>query len=215
MKINQSVQLNKFKSPSFNGQRLYALNLLDITKKGSDRFVPAYFTQIDASDIPFLKELQPLWEKTTLGQQILTGIFNKIDEIECKNKFFMIECPQFVNIEDRLRALSAIFIPNKIFANLDLQLLQSASQLNINQLKGSGTAILRGLCKYAKSYSGINSIDIISKPSAIGFYEKQKINKNEHALYPSFYINRSDFDEYNRTQSNIFGKIKEIKIKND
>ncbi len=211
MKINTYQQSKNNYNVSFNGKRLYALNLLDITKKGSDRFVPAYFTQIDTSDISFLKELQPLWQKTALGQQILTGIFNKIDEIECKNKFFMIECPQFINIEDRLRALSTIFISNKVFANLDLQLLQSSSQLNINQLKGSGTAILRGLCKYAKSQNGINSIDIISKRSATGFYEKLKLNRNEQALYPSFYLNRLDFDEFNRRTSDKYGKIKEIK----
>ena len=196
---------------SFAGQRLYSLNLLDLTKKGSDRFVPAYFTQIDESDVPLLKQIQPLWKKTALGQQILTGIFNKIDEKKCKNKFFMIECPQFENIFEQLRALSSVYVPNKIFANLDLQLLQSASQLEINKLTGSGTAILRGLCKYAKSRSGINSIDIISKPSSVGFYEKQNFKKNEQALYSLFYLNRSDFDNYNRETSNIYGKIKEVK----
>ncbi len=210
MQINQSVQLNTFKSPSFKGQRLYALNLLDLTKKGSDRFVPAYFTQIDETDVPFLKQIQPLWEKTQLGKQILTGIFNKIEEANCKNKFFMIECPQFENIFERLRALASVYLPNKIFANLDLQLLQSSSQLEINKLKGSGTAILRGLCKYAKSKEGINSIDVISKHNAAEFYERQGLYKNEQALYPSFYLNRSDFDEYNRRTSNKYGKIRKV-----
>lgn len=211
MKINQSKQLNTFKSPSFSGQRLYALNLLDLTKKSSDRFVPAYFTQIDETDVQFLKQIQPLWERTQLGKQILTGIFNKIEERECKNKFFMIECPQFENIFERLRALSNVYLPNKVFANLDLQLLQSSSQLDINKLKGAGTAILRGLCKYAKSHPGISSIDIISKHSAVEFYQKQGLYKNEQSLYPSFYINRSDFDEYNRRTSEIYGKIREVK----
>ena len=211
MKINQPKQLNTFKSPSFSGQRLYTLNLLDSTKKGSDSFVPAYFTQIDAADIPFLKELQPLWKKTTLGQQILTGIFNKIDEAGCKNKFFMIECPQFENIFERVRALSSAYIPNKIFSNIELNLLQSSSQLDINQLKGSGTAILRGLCQYAKKLKGINSINITSKPNAAGFYEKQQLHKNKSVLYPSFCLNRTDFDDYIIRTSDEFGKIREIK----
>ena len=210
MKINQPKQLNTFKNPSFSGQRLYALNLLDLTKKGSDRFVPAYFTQIDASDIPFLKELQPLWKKTTLGQQILTGIFNKIDEPNCKNKFFMIECPQFENISQRLRALCSVYITNKIFANLDLQLLQSASQLDINRLKGAGTATLRGLCEYAKKQKGINRIELFSKRSAIEWYKKLEFTQNEASLYPAFYLERKDFDQFIRNTSNMYGKIKNI-----
>lgn len=211
MKINQSKQLNTFKNPSFSGQRLYALNLLDLTKKGSDRFVPAYFTQIYETDVQFLKQIQPLWERTTLGKQILTGIFNKIDEAGCKNKFFMIECPQFENIFERVRALSSAYIPNKVFSNVELNLLQSSSQLDINQLKGSGTAILRGLCQYAKKLKGINSINITSKPNAAGFYEKQQLHKNKSALYPSFYLNRTDFDDFIIRTSDEFGKIREIK----
>lgn len=212
MKINPLKSSKNNYISSFSGKRLYKLNLLDITKKNSDRFVPAFFTQIDETDIPFLREIHPLWaNKTQLGKQILTGIFNKIDEPNSKNKFFMIECPQFENIFERLRALSSVYIPNKIFANLDLNLLQSASQLDINQLKGSGTAILRGLCKYAKKQKGINSIDIISKPSAVGFYEKQQFHQNKSSLYHSFYLNRSDFDDYIRRTSDKFGKIREIK----
>ena len=210
MKINQSVQLNKFKSPSFNGQRLYALNLLDLTKKGSDRFVPAYFTQIDQTDIPLLKQIHPLWSTTHVGKQILTGIFNKIDDLTRKNKFFMIECPQFSNIEEKIRALSAIYIPNRIFTDLYLQLLQSSSQLNINQLKGSGTAMLRGLCKYAKKQKGINSIELTAKRTATGFYEKQNFHKRESLYYPFFTLPRTDFDDYLSMTSNKFGEIKEL-----
>ena len=212
MKINHAKQLNTFNVPSFKGKRLYSLNLLDLTKKNPDSFVPAYFTQIDETDIPFLKEIHPLWaNKTLLGKQILTGIFNKIDEAGCKNKFFMIECPQFENIFERVRALSSAYIPNKVFSNIELNLLQSSSQLDINQLKGSGTAILRGLCQYAKNLKGINSINITSKPNAAGFYEKQQLHKNKSALYPSFYLNRTDFDDFIIRTSDEFGKIREIK----
>ena len=210
MKVNQAIQFNRVDKPTFKGIRLYKLNLLQHMQNGEDRFVPAYFTQIDQTDISTLKQIHPLWSTTHVGKQILTGIFNKIDDLTRKNKFFMIECPQFSNIEEKIRALSSVYIPNKIFADLHLQLLQSSSQLNLNQLKGSGTAMLRGLCRYAKDQKNINSIELTAKRTATGFYEKQNFHKRESLYYPFFTLPRSDFDDYLSRTSNTFGEIKEL-----
>lgn len=213
MKINFRQDLyNSQNRYSFKGKRLFALNLIDISQKGKQKIIPAYFTQIDKTDIPDLQQLQYFWKDTDWGNQILTGIFNKIDDPTSKNLFFMIECPQFSDLTKRIKALSATYLENNTFASLNIQLLQSANEIKgANRTKGAATAIIRGLCKLVENNKNINSIDVVSAKKATNWYKHLNFQKNTNfPRYDAFTLRKNEIEELLETTQQKYGKITEV-----
>ena len=212
MEINQLTQLNNFYKPAFLGKRLYSLNLKQHLPNCEDKFIPAYFTQIDETDIPFLKLVLKYWEDTPIGKNILTGIFNKISDKTSKNKFFMIECPQMPNIQDKIRAMCACFNANNSFCDLELSLLQSANDImSATKLDGGGIGMLRGLCRYIEDKKQFNSLSWVSSPCAVKWYRKMNIKEEKNPLYSSFSINRDEISAFLENTRKKFGDIVKVK----
>ena len=162
---------------SFGGQRLYSLNLLKTLPNGAKEKVPAIFTELnDKTDFKFLESIENFWgTNTKYAQRIISHFkseFNFTRPFPFRfSRFFLVECPQFKNPYERIRAISEVrynIQPN----TFKIRFLQSASEINsIEKLAGQGTNMLGGIVKQAMD-NNLASINLISDKSCTQFYDK-------------------------------------------
>ncbi len=176
---------------SFSGQRLYSLNLLKKLPDGTKEKVPAFFTELGkAEDLKLLEEIEKLWTAdTSYGGRIishfkalfsipnlgnkesgdLSNFQRRLDNI----KYFIIECPQFKNTKEKIRALAEVgYNSSSLLNKCKIRYLQSASQLYpINKLDGQGLNMLGGIIKYSMD-NKFSNINLISVKDCRDFYEK-------------------------------------------
>ena len=171
---------NRYSSPTFMGQRLFSLNLRNNLKP--DEFIPAFFTRLDnEEDLTLLNSIQNLWKNTTYWKKIYTDfqetLLNK--KHNNINRFFMIECPQFKDFNQQIRALSKT---NDTNSELYVSYLQSASEIpELEKLNGAGLGIMRGLCKLAQQEKQ-PQIGLVSPQKTVGFYNKIGLTQEQSKL---------------------------------
>ena len=196
--ININSYTNKnncYSSPNIKGQRLFSLNLRN--NLNPDEFVPAFFTRLDSEeDLTLLKSIQNLWIKTTYWKKIYIDFQEMFLKRNDKNpdRFFMIECPQFKNFNDQVRALAKT---NNTNNELYLSYLQSASEIpELEKFNGAGLGIMRGLCKLAQQELS-PQIGLVSPKNAKGFYNKiglaQEQPKNNNYINYNYAQDKSFF----------------------
>lgn len=210
MKIHSIHNNNNYPSNvAFNGQHLYALNLLRTLPNGTKEKVPAFFTELTyPEDLKMLESIENLWsDNTRYGQRIIEHFrakFNLKDDSHCffDSKFFAIEYPQFKNLNEKIRAIAEIKYSSST-NRCKIRYLQSASQINsIEKLEGQGTNMFAGIVKQAMD-NDFSSVNLIPAKESVGFYEKLNINRFGESLSPyGYYV-------LNHQYQNVLTKIKE------
>ena len=177
--ITLQLKQNNYKyTPTFHGQRLFPVPLLKIVDKKTRFNVPAYFTKLDDKDTALMAEVCDVWENTNYGKSICQNYFRKIRGYGLYNKhdYFMVEIDSAISKEVGVKAIAEIKYSDNV---IELNLLQSKSQLEKKpSIKGAGTMLLYGLCKYAKKIKA-KSIELYSDTNdtdkwytKLGFQEK-------------------------------------------
>lgn len=196
---------------SFSGQRLYTLNLLNPLPDGTKEKIPAYFTMLkDASDLTMLEKIEDLWrEKTGLGGKIISQFKDnyKYNNLRFDLNYFAIECPQFKNIHERIRAIAEVtHDPN----SSSLDFLQSASQISsVEKLNGAAKNMLRGLCAYAQKKK-IPLISVISANKTAPMYENFGLKRSYGDTINVFEIDSSNYDFFINKFNPKYGKLTEV-----
>lgn len=199
----------------FNGHRLYSLNLLKTLPDGSKEKIPAYFTELkDLNDIITLEKIEELWDKEArLGKKIINNFKEAyyFKNIGHDLKYFIIECPHFKNAQEKIRAMAEI---TKNPLGLTIEYLQSASQIkSINNIKGAGSSLIRGLCAYAKD-KNIPIIDLISANITAPWYEKLGFQRSISPRVPAFELTKMDYNTFISKFEPQYGKMLEVKNEN-
>ena len=197
MQINPVKNCNNYnKNIAFNGQHLYSLNLLRTLSDGTKEKVPAIFTKLvekNTEDLNIIENIEKLWaDNTVYGEKIIKNFkehFNSDKFYLCMPDFYAIECPQFKNLGEKIRAIVEV---NEDWGYrhpiCKIDWLQSASQINsIEKLEGAGINIIGGLLKRAIDY-GFSSLSLTSASDSVDFYKKIGFTKAIFSRYKHEYL---------------------------
>ncbi len=180
---------------SFSGQRLYTLSLLKTLPDGTKEKIPAFFSELkDIEDLQLLENIEKLWtDNTRYAKRIISNFRNKLnpDYIDFNfgyPKFFAIECPQFNNLNEKIRSLVEIrdfHFPH----SYKIKWLQSASQIkSLTKLEGQGENMIGCIVKQAQAKDDYSSIKLVSNDESIDFYEKLGFKKAICSRYKHEYL---------------------------
>ncbi len=189
----QPKQNNYKYTPSFQGQRLFTVPLLKIVDKKTKFDIPAHFTKLDDKDTALMAEVCDVWENTHYGELICKNYFKKIHGYKFGDNYdyFLIETNSDISKEAGVKAIAEIKYNDNV---IELNFLQSKSELeNKYSIKGAGTMLLYGLCKYAKKIKA-KSIELYSNTEETDkWYAKLGF---EEELKSLFILKRKNFNKF-------------------
>ena len=204
----------------FSGQRLYTLNLLKTLPDGTTEKVPAFFTKLEnAEDLKLLEKIENFWSSdTSYGRRIISHFKNAFFLSNLRNstngdlsntlggfdmtKYFVIECPQFKNLKERIRTISEIGYKPFLLNKYKIKYLQSSSQIqSVSKLEGQGENMIGCIIKYAMD-NNVETINLIATKESRGFYEKAGFKPLGNKHNPcGYYANKNFYQD-------ILNKIK-------
>ena len=134
----------------------------------------------------------------------LCNILNSFDN----TKYFVIECPQFKNLKERIRTISEIGYRNFLLDNYKIRYLQSSIQIpSVIKLEGQGANMIGCIIKYALD-DNVETINLISGKESRDFYEKVGFKPLGNKHNPCGYYADKSF--YQDILNNIKSKYGEI-----
>lgn len=204
--INYNSPIANKYSATFNGRRLYKLNLKNISEK-NEELISAFFTQISTKkDLEKLQKVTSVWKNTTFWHKIIENFKETLamPTRKYRDLFFIIEAPQLKKPEERIRA---IVQTSPFSGEFNVDLLQSSSQIKkLEQLKGAGTAIIRGLCQFAheKEYEYIG---LLASKNAVNWYKKLGFTSKNDLCLPGFILEKDNFLKFITKTEKEYGKL--------
>lgn len=218
---------------TFCGQRLYTLNLLKKLPDGTKEKVPAFFTELEnAEDLKLLEEIEKLWTvDTSYGGRIISHFKDALGLSNLRNrtnvdvnnilsgfdkaKYFVIECPQFKNLKERIRTISEIGYRPLFLDKYKIRYLQSSSQINsISNIEGQGLNMIGCVVKYAMD-NNVETINLIATKESRGFYEKAGFKPLGNKHNPcGYYADKNSYQDILNIIKAKYGEILSV-IKNE
>ena len=147
----------------------------------------------NTEDLNIIENIEKLWtDNTVYGKKIIKNFkehFKSDKFLLCMPDFYTIECPQFKNLGEKIRAVVEV---NEDWGYrhpiCKIEWLQSASQINsIEKLNGAGINIIGGLLRRAIDYD-FSSLSLISASDAVNFYKKIGFIKVICSRYKNEYL---------------------------
>lgn len=187
--------------PSFQGQRLFPVELLKIIDSKTRVKIPAYFTKLNSEDLPLMREVCDLWEHSCYGEIICKGYFRKERGYRFAKdyEYFMIETMDNRHKESSVKTIAEVLPEGR---KLLLNFLQSKSEIETQEtIKGGAKMFFYGLCEYAKRIKA-KSIEWFSDNERCDeFYRKLGAEEISESLF------RIQAKNYNKIQKNIKEKF--------
>ena len=185
--------INNSNNLSFKGQRLYPVKLMRILPDKKIKYIDAFFTKMDKSDIELAKAISPIWEKESrFGKTILSGFLDRhLNEIKKTGEdFFMIEVPEAKTPLERIKALA---VTSQLSGGTYIDLIQSGSQIkSLEKLKGAGKMILFGIMKQAQK---TDKTPLILEPTPLSEKWYQKLQFEELSGTHLFMLSESKIEK--------------------
>ena len=190
---NSSPQYNVNKNITFGSQKLFPVLLEKTLVNGTKEKISAHFSLLEKSDIGDLFKHRKEIKNTKYGEYILDEIICFFKKRMYSYNFFGIELEQKTK---KFEGLSSVFNSNW----LEIDYLQNIKQEK--SIKGIGTALLYGICKFAQK-NNKNHIELIAADETlynfyknIGFTNKG-LNQSKFMLTDQDYGSTIDYIEQN------------------
>ena len=202
MIISSNFNQNFKSRPSFSSLRLYPVKLKNIPACNQEEIVAAYFSKLTTEDIPFVRKVQNLWNKTDFGEFILDD-FLKVQKFgsqldKSEKLTYVVEKPDVADVKMRAKAFASVYVHGKSMAVDFIQTL--SSQVPLERILGAGTAKMYGICKQAQEM-GVGTIYLIpSSAKTCAWYRRLGF---EHSVRCSFLSS----DKFTTFQKNIEQKF--------
>ena len=131
------------KQVSFQGDRLFPVNMIKRFCYGPEESIRGYFTRMTQEDQNLVKQVKNFWEYTSFGNEILGRYAQNLKH----TKTYMIECPQFNNPNEKIQGIVSVKDNGD---SLFIEHLQSASEIPRGyNISGAGSMLLYGITKLA------------------------------------------------------------------